>query len=186
MQLGEQIATLREERVLTQAELAEMARISPSTLSLIESGKVPRPHVGTIRKISRALGVEPLELRSVTESTSPKVGAPPSLADWLQERCGHALLTLADQELEGRLDAAHDAEVPNQAAKRLFGQVTDEYLTILKPGDVSDEERLLLNRRVKREAARKWSLAFAESGELVGADERFQQSVRDVLEAMAG
>jgi transcriptional regulator with XRE-family HTH domain len=67
MELGEQIATLREEQALTQAELAEAARISPSTLSQIESGRVPGPHVGTVRKIARALGVEPAELRRAKE-----------------------------------------------------------------------------------------------------------------------
>src|SRR5215210_620697 len=67
MELGEQIATLREEQALTQAELAEAARISPSTLSQIESGRVPSPHVGTVRKIARALGVEPAELRRAKE-----------------------------------------------------------------------------------------------------------------------
>jgi len=67
MELGEQIATLREEQALTQAELAEAARISPSTLSQIESGRVPSPHVGTVRKIARALSVEPAELRRVKE-----------------------------------------------------------------------------------------------------------------------
>ncbi len=66
MELGEQIATLREEKTLTQVELAEKANISPSTLSQIESGRVPRPHVGTVRKIARALGVEPAELRKVS------------------------------------------------------------------------------------------------------------------------
>jgi len=72
VELGERIATLREERALTQAELAEKAGISPSTLSLIESGKVPKPHVGTIRKIARALGIEPRELRRTEELAAPK------------------------------------------------------------------------------------------------------------------
>ncbi len=86
MELGEQIATLREEQALTQVELAEAARISPSTLSQIESGKVPSPHVGTVRKIARALGVEPAELRrtkelsisvsELLEEEAPKVQAP--------------------------------------------------------------------------------------------------------------
>jgi transcriptional regulator with XRE-family HTH domain len=75
VELGERIATVREERALTQAELAEKAGISPSTLSLIESGKVPRPHVGTVRKIARALGLEPGELRSVEGLAAPKARA---------------------------------------------------------------------------------------------------------------
>ncbi len=88
MELGEQIATLREEQALTQVELAEAARISPSTLSQIESGKVPSPHVGTVRKIARALGVEPAELRRTKELTlSGKAKAPRSM-DELLERAG--------------------------------------------------------------------------------------------------
>jgi transcriptional regulator with XRE-family HTH domain len=82
VELGERIATLREEQALTQAELANRANISPSTLSLIESGKVPHPHVGTIRKIARALGVEPQELRRTEESGSPKVSAAPLSPEW--------------------------------------------------------------------------------------------------------
>jgi transcriptional regulator with XRE-family HTH domain len=79
MELGEQIATLREEKTLTQVELAEKANISPSTLSQIESGRVPHPHVGTVRKIARALGVEPAELRKVSAeelASRPKGGTP--------------------------------------------------------------------------------------------------------------
>jgi transcriptional regulator with XRE-family HTH domain len=76
MELGERIAVLREEQALTQAELAETARISPSTLSQIESGRVPRPHVGTVRKIARALGVEPAELRRAREPAVPLADAP--------------------------------------------------------------------------------------------------------------
>src|SRR5215210_6481658 len=80
MELGEQIATLREEQALTQAELAEAARISPSTLSQIESGRVPSPHVGTVRKIARALGVEPAELRRAKEPVP--LGEAPREAGW--------------------------------------------------------------------------------------------------------
>jgi transcriptional regulator with XRE-family HTH domain len=72
MELGERIATVREDQALTQAELAEKSKISPSTLSQIESGKVPRPHVGTVRKIARALGMDPAELRRTEERPLPK------------------------------------------------------------------------------------------------------------------
>lgn len=70
--IGERIAELREERLLKQTELADKAHISPSTLSLIESGKVPKPHIGTLRKIARALEIHPQELTSPkAESRSP-------------------------------------------------------------------------------------------------------------------
>ncbi len=90
MELGEQIATLREEQALTQVELAVAARISPSTLSQIESGKVPSPHVGTVRKIARALGVEPAELRRTKELAFSGKGPAPRSMDELLERAGAA------------------------------------------------------------------------------------------------
>lgn len=105
VELGERIASLREEQALTQADLAERARISPSTLSQIESGKVPRPHVGTIRKIARALGIEPQDLRRAEELALPLVDAPDT---------GRSLLDKA-------LDAAHqDEKKKAQAINRLF------------------------------------------------------------------
>ena len=87
--LGERIVALREERALTQAELAEKAGISPSTLSLIESGKIDRPHMSTLRKISRALGIDPQELRRPREFASSKSEAPlfsiPEIRERLEE-----------------------------------------------------------------------------------------------------
>jgi transcriptional regulator with XRE-family HTH domain len=46
----------------TQLRLAEEAGISPTTVSGIESGRISRPHFGTLRKLAVALGVEPEEL----------------------------------------------------------------------------------------------------------------------------
>jgi transcriptional regulator with XRE-family HTH domain len=115
VELGERIATLREDQALTQAELAERARISPSTLSQIESGRVPRPHVGTIRKIARALNVEPQDLRRAEDpALAGKAEAPypgPSL-------------------LEKALDAAsHDEEKDSQAIARLLASEGTPQLT---------------------------------------------------------
>jgi transcriptional regulator with XRE-family HTH domain len=52
---------LREERVLSQRELASMAGLTQMTVWRIENGcRDARP--GTIRKLAVALGVEPREL----------------------------------------------------------------------------------------------------------------------------
>jgi transcriptional regulator with XRE-family HTH domain len=58
--IGERIAVLRHSRAITQVDLAAEARISPSTLSLLENDRT-QPHPSTLRKIARALGV-PAEL----------------------------------------------------------------------------------------------------------------------------
>jgi transcriptional regulator with XRE-family HTH domain len=76
---GEELAArhiaLRERVGLTQEQEAKMAGVSPTTISGIESGKIRRPHLKTLLKIARALGVGVGELR---ESESGKVEAPPS------------------------------------------------------------------------------------------------------------
>jgi transcriptional regulator with XRE-family HTH domain len=50
---------LRAERGLTQKQAAELARVTPETLSDLESGKRP-PYMPTVTKIARAYGV-PIE-----------------------------------------------------------------------------------------------------------------------------
>jgi transcriptional regulator with XRE-family HTH domain len=166
--LGEQIATLREEQALTQVELAERARISPSTLSLIESGKVPRPHVGTTRKIARALGVEPQDLRRAEEPTSPKALVQPSLADWLEERCGHAYLTLSREEIQMRFDELEGVEDEERKRRELGLAINDEYNAFCSfPKNVTRQERLAMRRTIRNaipDVAAKHNLALWESG----------------------
>src|SRR5918992_2535808 len=62
---GGRLAAIREHRMLTQARLAAEAGVSPTTVSGIESGRISRPHFGTLRKLAGALGVEPRELVSM-------------------------------------------------------------------------------------------------------------------------
>jgi transcriptional regulator with XRE-family HTH domain len=50
---------LRVERGLTQKQAAELARVTPQTLTDLESGKRP-PYMPTLTKIARGYGV-PLE-----------------------------------------------------------------------------------------------------------------------------
>lgn len=113
MELGEQIATLREEQALTQVALAEAARISPSTLSQIESGKVPSPHVGTVRKLARALGVEPADLRRTKEPVlTGRAPAPPS-----------PLPAEDTEERRGAGEAAKDNLEAFRKAQEAFGEL---------------------------------------------------------------
>ncbi len=59
--LGAKVRRLREEKALTQAELAEMAGITAIHLGRLERGEsYPRPR--TRRRIAEALGVDPKEL----------------------------------------------------------------------------------------------------------------------------
>ena len=60
--IGERVENLRRLRMWTQARLAREAGVSPTTVSGIETGKIGRPHFGTLGKLARALGVAPEEL----------------------------------------------------------------------------------------------------------------------------
>ncbi len=57
----ERIRALRREQVLTNRELAEKAGVSKTTTSNLEQGQADA-YPSTIRKLARALEVEPAEL----------------------------------------------------------------------------------------------------------------------------
>lgn len=69
----EKLKKLRENRGLTQYELAEIAEISVVTLNKIESSDSAKPFAKTLNKIARALGVGIDELSESERKSSPDV-----------------------------------------------------------------------------------------------------------------
>ena len=61
MKIGAQVKRERERALLTQQELAEHAGVGLTTLNRIENDHA-EPHFRTIRKIAKALGVDPRNL----------------------------------------------------------------------------------------------------------------------------
>ncbi len=61
VKIGTQLRAARERALLTQAELSARAGVQPLTISRIETDKV-EPRYSTIRRIAKALGVDPAEL----------------------------------------------------------------------------------------------------------------------------
>jgi transcriptional regulator with XRE-family HTH domain len=59
--LGREIREIRRGQKMTQGELAEKANVSLLTVSRLERGERD-PHLGTLARIARGLGVPPLEL----------------------------------------------------------------------------------------------------------------------------
>jgi len=59
--LGARVRQLREEGAISQQELAERAQVSLSTVSRLEQTSWP-VRGSTIRKLARALGVQPQDL----------------------------------------------------------------------------------------------------------------------------
>jgi len=61
VKIGKNLKRLREDRLLTQAELAERASIALSSFVRVENDQVD-PRFTTIRKLARALDVDHREL----------------------------------------------------------------------------------------------------------------------------
>lgn len=61
VKIGRNLRRLREDRLLTQAELGDAAGVSRDQVSRIERDEVD-PRFSTIRKLARALEVNPREL----------------------------------------------------------------------------------------------------------------------------
>ena len=59
--IGDKLKDLRIEQALTQRELADRAGIGVNTLNRLELNET-EPHMSTVRKLARALGVEPRRL----------------------------------------------------------------------------------------------------------------------------
>ena len=141
------LTVIREERMWTQGRLAEKAGISPTTVSGIESGRISRPHFGTIKKLARALGVDPRELLS---ARSPREWAPPKgplSLEWA--------MTSREEEFEERLEGATLGDL-HALSRRL-----DEEQVRLRRlyGEVQgSEQRRLLKGRIRDVAAQHGSV----------------------------
>ncbi len=61
VKIGTQLRAARERALLTQEELAARADVQALTVSRIETNKV-EPRYSTIRKLAKALGMDPAEL----------------------------------------------------------------------------------------------------------------------------
>ena len=59
--IGDRLRKLRDEKFLSQRELARAAGVSPTTVFKLEANQA-EPHPRTIRKLAEALGVEPSKL----------------------------------------------------------------------------------------------------------------------------
>ena len=71
---GRLVTRLREQRLWTRERLAHEAGVSVTTISGVEEGRT-RVRLGTVEKLSKALGVNPLDLlhpvQEVVQSETP-------------------------------------------------------------------------------------------------------------------
>lgn len=125
-----------EERMWTQGRLAEEAGVSSTTVSRIESGRVSRPHFGTVKKFARALGVEPRELLSARGNEARR--APLSLGWATSSREVEFEEGLEGTSLGGLLSLSQELGEEHERLRRLYGEARDVEKRRLIKGRIRD------------------------------------------------
>src|ERR671920_22457 len=120
--IGERVQNVRRLRMWTQARLAGEAGVSPTTVSAIETGKIGRPHFGTIGKLARALRVAPEELLGSLESVEQQGPVPLSLG-WARDTGeGEFESGLEIASLESLDSLSRGLDVEQERLQRLYGE----------------------------------------------------------------
>ena len=125
--VGTNLTVIRERRMWTQVRLAKEAGVSPTTVSGIETGRISRPHFGTLRRLANALGVDPQALLSPEQSFSAgfnKQGIPAPLSlEWAR--------AAGEEEFEDKVEHAplkrlqslsQGLEEEQRRLQRLYGE----------------------------------------------------------------
>src|SRR3712207_5609395 len=73
--VGDKLKEIRPRRLLTQEELAEKAGVSAATVVNVARNK-QEPHFRTIRKLAKALDIDPTELLGDWPCPAPTATAP--------------------------------------------------------------------------------------------------------------
>ena len=145
--IGERVQNIRRLRMWTQARLAREAGVSPTTISGIETGKIVRPHFGTLEKLARALRVAPEELLDSRESIEQQGPALLSLG-WAREtresEFEHGLERASLKSLDS---LTHGLDVEQERLQRLYGEFPE-----------SSEQARFIKRQIREVAGRSGSV----------------------------
>jgi transcriptional regulator with XRE-family HTH domain len=145
--IGERVQNVRRLRMWTQARLAKEAGVSPTTVSGIETGKIGRPHFGTIGKLARALDVAPEELLDWREAVEQQGPEPLSLG-WARETGeGEFESGLEGASLKSLDSLSHGLDVEQERLQRLYGEFPE-----------GSEQGLFIKRQIREVAGRSGSV----------------------------
>jgi transcriptional regulator with XRE-family HTH domain len=121
-EIGKHLENARRLRMWTQARLAQEAGVSPTTISGIETGKIGRPHFGTLGKLARALGVAPEELLGSREPVEQHGPVPLSLGWARDTEEGEFEHGLERASLESLDSLSRGLDVEQDRLQRLYGE----------------------------------------------------------------
>jgi len=115
----------------TQGRLAKEAGVSPTTVSGIETGRIARPHFGTLHKLTQALDIDPQVLlspseepSSASEEPSGVVGGSPFLSlQWARSTRVESFEQLIEGASLEKLKAlVQELEDERERLQRLYGE----------------------------------------------------------------
>ena len=118
--VGERLESIRRLRMWTQVRLAREAGVSPTTVSAIETGKIGRPHFGTLEKLALALRVAPEELQG---SRTAMEGPRPLSMGWARgSEEGEFERGLEGASLESLDSLSRELDAEQERLQRLYGE----------------------------------------------------------------
>jgi transcriptional regulator with XRE-family HTH domain len=145
--IGERVQNVRRLRMWTQARLAKEAGVSPTTVSGIETGKIGRPHFGTLGKLARALDVAPEELLGSREAGEQQ-GPVPLSVGWARETGeGEFERGLEGASLKSLDSLSRGLDVEHGRLQRLYGEFPE-----------GSEQRRFIKRQIREVAGRSGSV----------------------------
>jgi transcriptional regulator with XRE-family HTH domain len=145
--IGERVENVRRLRMWTQARLAQEAGVSPTTVSGIETGKIGRPHFGTLGKLALALSVAPEELLGSRESIEEQGPVPLSLR-WARDTGeGEFERGLERASLESLDSLSRGLDVEQGRLQRLYGEFSE-----------GSEQGRFIKRQIREVAGRSGSV----------------------------
>ena len=146
-ELGKRVQNVRIMRMWTQARLAREAGVSPTTVSAIETGKIGRPHFGTIGKLARALRVAPEELLDSQEAVEQQGPVPLSLG-WARDTGeGEFESGLEGASLKSLDSLSRGLDVEHERLQRLYGEFPE-----------GSEQGRFIKRQIREVAGRSGSV----------------------------
>ena len=145
--IGKRVENSRRLRMWTQARLAQEAGVSPTTVSGIETGKIGRPHYGTIGKLALALGVAPEELLGSRQPVEQQGPARLSLR-WARDTGeGEFEDGLERASLESLDSLSRGLDVEQERLQRLYGEFPE-----------GSEQGRFIKRQIREVAGRSGSV----------------------------
>jgi transcriptional regulator with XRE-family HTH domain len=144
--VGERLESIRRLRMWTQVRLAREAGVSPTTVSAIETGKIGRPHFGTLDKLARALRVAPEELQGSPRAAME--GPRPLSMGWARDsEEGEFERGLEGASLESLDSLSRELDAEQERLQRLYGEFPE-----------ASEQRRFIKRQIREVAGQSGSV----------------------------